>query len=252
MAKRYPTQVDILMDKSQDAFGQLLLSCLHGNESLEIIERDDGFIEAGYGSRYFISYEAWPSHHLTAMNYVGGRVLDIGCGAGSHSIYCQEQGYRVLGIDVSPGAIQVSRHRGLRHGRVMSVTQVVASLGVFDTVLMLGGNFGTLGNRERASRLLKRFHRMTTPTARIIAESRDPYLTTEPVHRAYHKGNRSRGRMSGQVRIRVRFKNLKTPWFDYLFVSKEEMAQILDDTGWRVAEFLDSGGAGYIGVLSKS
>ena len=58
--------------------------------------------------------------------------------------------------------------------------------------------------------------------------------------------------MSGQVRIRARFKHLKTPWFDYLFVSKEEMVQIVDDTGWRVEEFLDSGGAGYIGVLSKS
>ena len=58
--------------------------------------------------------------------------------------------------------------------------------------------------------------------------------------------------MAGQVRIRARFKNLKTPWFDYLFVSKEEMAQILTDTGWRVEQFLDSGGAGYIGVLSKS
>lgn len=240
------------MNRSQDAFGQLLLSCLQGKETLEIIERDDGFIEAGYGDRYFTSYEDWPSHHVTAMRYVSGRVLDVGCGAGSHSIYCQEQGYRVMGIDVSPGAIQVSRHRGLRHGRVMSVTQVSASLGVFDTILMLGGNFGTLGNLERASRLLKRFHRMTTPTARIIAESRDPYLTTESVHRAYHKGNRSRGRMSGQVRIRVRFKNLKTPWFDYLFVSKEEMVQIVDGTGWHVEEFLDSGRAGYIGVLSKS
>ena len=58
--------------------------------------------------------------------------------------------------------------------------------------------------------------------------------------------------MSGQVRIRVRFKNLKTPWFDYLFVSKEEMVQIVDGTGWHVEEFLDSGRAGYIGVLSKS
>ena len=45
------------MNKSQDAFGQLLLSCFHGNESLEIIERDDGFIEAGCGNRYFTSYE---------------------------------------------------------------------------------------------------------------------------------------------------------------------------------------------------
>ena len=63
------------MNKSQDAFGQLLLSCFQGNESLEIIERDDGFIEAGYGNRYFISYEDWPSHHVMAMKYVSGRVL---------------------------------------------------------------------------------------------------------------------------------------------------------------------------------
>lgn len=252
MASRYPAQVDSLMNKSQDAFGQLLLSCLHGNESLEIIERDDGFIEAGYGNRYFTSYEEWPSHHVTAMRYARGRILDIGCGAGTHSVYCQEQGCRVLGIDISPGAIQVSRHRGLRDGKVMAVTQVSASLGVFDTILMLGGNFGTLGNSKRASRLLNRLHRMTTPTACIIAESRDPYLTTESDHRKYHKENRSRGRMSGQVRIRVRFKNLKTPWFDYLFVSKEEMEQVLNDTGWHVTEFLDSGGASYIGVLSKS
>lgn len=248
----HPAQVGSLMNKFQDAFGQLMLSCYNGNDSLEIIERDDGFIEAGYGNRYFISYEDWPSHHVMAMKYARGRVLDVGCGAGTHSVFCQEQGCRVLGIDISPGAVQVSQNRGLRHGKVMSVTQVGTSLGVFDTILMLGGNFGTLGNSKRANRLLKRFHRMTTPTARIVAESRDPYLTSESVHRAYHKGNRRRGRMSGQVRIRVRFKNLKTPWFDYLFVSREEMAQIVNDTGWRVAEFLDSGGAGYIGVLSKS
>ena len=240
------------MNRSQDAFGQLLLSCFQGNESLEIVERDDGFIEAGDGNRYFTTSEDWPSHYLSAMKYVTGRVLDVGCGAGTHSVYCQDQGCRVTGIDISPGAIQVSRRRGLRHGKVMSVTQAGASLGVFDTILMLGGNFGTLGNSKRASRLLKRFHKMTTPTARIIAESRDPYLTSESVHKEYHERNRKRGRMSGQVRIRVRFKNLKTSWFDYLFVSKEEMVQILDDTGWRVAEFLDSGGAGYIGVLSKS
>lgn len=240
------------MNKFQDAFGELLLSCFQGNESLEIIEREDGFIEAGYGDRYFTAYEDWPSHQVTAMKYVSGRVLDVGCGAGTHSIFCQEQGCRVLGIDISPGAIQVSRKRGLRHSRVMSITQVGASLGVFDTILMLGGNFGTLGNSKRARRLLKRLHRMTTPTARIIAESRDPYLTTESVHRAYHKENRRRGSMAGQVRIRARFKHLKTPWFDYLFVSKEEMAQILNDTGWGVEQFLDSGGAGYIGVLSKS
>lgn len=240
------------MTKYQDAFGELLLSCHLGNDTHEIVERDDGFIEAGDGNRYFTTVEDWPLRLTKAMRHAKGRVLDVGCGAGTHSIYCQEQGCDVLAIDISPAAIQVARRRGLRLGRVMSVSQVDASSGTFDTILMLGGNFGTLENGTRAKRLLRRFHKMTTPDARIIAESRDPYQTSELAHRKYHRRNKQRGRMAGQVRIRIRFKDLQTPWFDYLFVSMAEMENILEDTGWFVEEFLDSEGTAYIGILAKS
>ena len=240
------------MNLAQDAFGELLLSCHLGNDAYEIVERDDGFIAAGDGNRYFTSVEDWPPHLSRAMRHAKGRILDVGCGAGTHSVYCQDQGYSVLAIDISPAAIEVARRRGVRHGKVMSVSQVEPSSGTFDTILMLGGNFGTLENSKRARRLLRRFHKMTTPDARIIAESRDPYQTTEVVHKAYHRRNKQRGRMAGQVRIRIRFKDLKTPWFDYLFVSMSEMERILEPTGWYVEEFLDSGDAAYIGVLVKS
>lgn len=240
------------MNKDQDAFGELLLSCHLGNDTHEIVERDDGYIEVGDGNRYFNPTEDWPARLTKAMRHAKGRVLDVGCGAGTHSVYCQEQGCGVLAIDISPAAIEVARRRGVRHGRVMSVSQVDASLGTFDTMLMLGGNFGTLENITRARRLLRRFHKMTAPDARIIAESRDPYQTSEVAHKKYHRRNKQRGRLAGQVRIRIRFKDLKTPWFDYLFVSMAEMEQILEDTGWYVEEFLESEGAAYIGLLAKS
>ena len=79
----------------------------------------------------------------------------------------------------------------------------------------------------------------------------DPYRTTEPAHLAYHARNRKRGRMSGQARIRMRYKAMKTPWMDYLFVSKDEMRGLLSDTGWGVSEFIDLRGAGYIAVIEK-
>jgi len=157
-----------------------------------------------------------------------------------------------IGIDISPLAIEVCRRQGLKDARMLSITQVSPNLGRFDTLLMLGNNFGLMGNFTRAKWLLKRFHRTTTPRARIIAESTDPYQTTEPFHLDYHDWNRRRGRLPGQVRIRVRYKKYVTPWFDYLFVSRDEMQQILDGTGWRVKQFIDSSAAQYIAMVEKT
>ena len=44
--------------------------------------------------------------------------------------------------------------------------------------------------------------------------------------------------MGGQVRIRIRYKDYATPWFDYLLVSKKELAEILDGTGWQASALL--------------
>jgi hypothetical protein len=95
---------------------------------------------------------------------------------------------------------------------------------------MLGNNFGLFGNFNKARKLLKKFNKMTSRNALIIAESNDPYATTNPDHLEYHQINRIKGRMAGQVKIRIRYKKIKSRWFDYLLVSKQEMEKILDGT----------------------
>lgn len=92
---------------------------------------------------------------------------------------------------------------------------------------------------------------MTSENALVIADTRDPYKTDNPSHLEYHRFNKERGRMGGQVRIRVRFGKYATRWFDYLMVSKKEMKEILNGTGWKVKEFLDSEGAQYIAIIGK-
>lgn len=60
-----------------------------------------------------------------------------------------------------------------------------------------------------------------------------------------------RGRAAGQTRIRVRYLDLATPWFDYLFVSRSELRGILRGTRWRIETIIDSRGPTYIAVLRK-
>ncbi len=242
------------MKNLQDAFGHALSDYFRGRgRGYEVIERDDGYVDISGGRKaYLADYARWPAHHRQAIRYAKGRVLDVGCGAGRHALYLQRKRLDVLGIDVSPLAVAVCRRRGLRDARVRSVTQISSGLGTFSTVLMLGANFGLFANPRRARWLLGRLHAITDQNARIVAESRDPYQTDSPFHLAYHRRNRRRRRMAGQVRIRVRYQRYATPWFDYLFVSREEMRTILRGTGWAVRRFLPAAGPVYIAVIVKT
>ena len=121
----------------------------------------------------------------------------------------------------------------------------------FDTIIMMGNNFGLFGSYHKAKKLLKRFHKMTSDKGLIIAETSDPYQTENPCHLEYHEFNRKRGRMGGQVRLRIRYQKSATPWFDYLFVSKNEMKEILSETGWTIKEFVETKSSVYIAIMEK-
>jgi SAM-dependent methyltransferase len=239
----------------QDAYGQAMLDSFLGKAcSALIIERDDGYIDNDFPVAGLLrsSPRDWPRLDRIAMKYARGRILDVGCGAGRHALYLQQTGRSVMGIDVSPLAIRTSRLRGLKNARACSIDDVSRKLGTFDTILMLGNNFGLFGSPSKAQRLLKRFDGMTRGDGRIIAKCIDPYETSLPQHLTYHRLNRSRGRMSGQLRIRVRYKDYASPWFDYLFVSVKEMNGILQNTGWRMSQtFSDSNRPGFLAIFEK-
>jgi SAM-dependent methyltransferase len=241
------------MRKDRDAYGQEVLAFYKGKPVPEIVERDDGFIDAASGpKRYFASFKQWPFWQRRASAFVKGRVLDVGAGAGRVALYLQRKCHKVTSIDDSPLAIKVCRMRGVKNAIVLSFERISRfKSSSFDTVVMFGNNFGLLGSRAKAKRLLKVMHRITSDDARIIAESTDPYKTTRLSHLAYHAFNRRRGRMGGQLRLRIRFQSAIGRWFDYLFVSKQEMKEILKGTGWKVRKFIDSGSAYYVAIIEK-
>ncbi len=241
-----------MANDQQDAFGQALYDYfLKGERNYEITERDDGYINCVPIETYFLTFDKWPESYKEAVKYIRRKVLDIGCGAGRHLKYLKEQGFDVTGIDASPLAVKVCKMRGIEKVKNISISQLNSSVGKFDTIIMLGNNFGLMADYCSAKWLLKIFYRITLDNGRIVAEIRDPYKTDEKEHLKYHQLNKKRNRMAGQLRLRIRYKTSKTPWFDYLFVSQDEMEYILENTGWRVSKYINSEGSPYIAIIDK-
>lgn len=240
-------------NKDHDAFGHEILKYWANEPVLEIVERSDGFISANDTVKnYFASFEDWPPFEQEGFDYlVPGRSLDLGCGAGRVELYLQERGHEITGIDNSPLAIRVCQERGVKDARLLPVEKINPNLGIFNNIIMYGNNWGLMGSREKARRILYLLYKMTALTARILAVSNDVYQTDNPVHLAYHASNRKRGRMSGQLRLRVRCEIYQSKWFDYLIVSRSEMEEILQGTGWRVMKYIDSQGSNYLAVIEK-
>ena len=243
---------NLTIKATQDAYGHMMYDHLHNRGGYEIIERNDGFFSISAGPKmYFSPFEEWMTIEKQAMRHVEGEILDIGCGAGRHALYLQDEGHPVTAIDASPLAVQVSKARGVKNAQALNITRLSRRLGRFDTVLMMGNNFALLGTPKRAKWLLRRFAGMTSPAGKIIAFSRDPYQTDIPEHIEFHAWNKEHGRMAGEARIRVRYKKFVTPWIDFLMVSQQEMVAILAETPWQVSTFLDDSQGVYAAILTK-
>ncbi len=242
--------------KLGDAFGALLMECWeHGAEPgrvLEFIERDDGYLAGEDAARYFDGPGSWGPLHTWACGQARGRVLDIGSGAGRHALHLQSTGHEVVALDISPLAAEVCRRRGVRHVVTGTVSDLqVREVGTFNSFLMLGNNLGLLADLQNAPCMLAALSALAAPDAVIIGQGMDPYQTENPLHTEYHRRNRVLGRMPGQVRMRVRHQALATNWFDYLFVSREELEGLLEGSGWWL-ERCETEGASYVALLRRS
>lgn len=232
-----------------DAFGDALIDHLDGGTGEHVIERDDGLVEPFSDvEMYFRDSAEFPPVDSAAIELLRGRVLDVGAGAGRFSLAAQALGLAVTALDDSAGAVAVCRERGVvdvAHASFHAFEPDVA----YDTFLMMGNNLGLLA--PDPVRSLGRIRSMANPGARVVGVTLDPYATEDPAHLAYHEANRRRGRRGGHVVLRVRRRTLIGPWFDYLYSSEPELAEIAGQAGWEL-DIIERDGGQYLAALTTS
>ena len=120
----------------------------------------------------FRSYEEMPKLEQKALQLAKGKVLDVGCGAGSHSLTLQnDRKLNVTSIDISPNAIEACQLRGLKKAKVQDVMTVENEK--FDTILLLMNGTGIFGTLKETPLFLEKLKSLLNPSGQILIDSSD-------------------------------------------------------------------------------
>ena len=232
-----------------DIFGKALYSYWKGDRKTPyFIERDDGFSEKHSLSNYFTRT---PSDiELRLLKEAKGKVLDVGCGAGRHTLYLQKKGYDVTGFDFSPLAIKVCKERGCKKVKVDDVFNAKTKDRCFDTILLFGNNLGIGGSVKGTVKLLKELKKTIKPDGILLLTSLDPTKTKQDVYLNYRKRNLKIGRDLGTVKIRVKYKGETSDWFNWFNASPSELEKIAKKSNWEISKTYISHNGGYSAMLT--
>ena len=152
----------------KDLFGKAILDYQTGNAPENLITETSISEEDEMSVAYlFRSFNEMPKLEQKALELAKGKILDVGCGAGSHSLYLQnEKKLDVTSIDISEKAIETCKLRGIKNARVQDVLTLEGEK--YDTIISLMNGVGIFGKLQNCNKFLSKLKSLLNPFSAIF------------------------------------------------------------------------------------
>jgi SAM-dependent methyltransferase len=231
----------------KDLFGKAILD-FQTNNSPEDLITETTISEADEMSVAYLfrSFDEMPIIEQKALQLSKGKVLDIGCGAGSHGLYLQEKGFDVTAIDISENAIKTCELRGLKNAKVKNVLELENEK--FDTILLLMNGTGIFGTLEKTPQFLQKLKSLLHPNGQILIDSSDIiYMFDEDEEGGkWVPGNG----YYGELTFTVSYKNQTETPFPWLYLDYNTLQNAANDNGLQCELILEGEHFDYLAKLT--
>ena len=188
----------------------------------------------------FRSYESMPEIERKALDMAKGRVLDVGAGAGCHSLVLQERGMDVTAIDISPLSVVAMKERGVK--KVLE-QDFFTMEGQFDTILMLMNGIGIVGTLERMPEFFKQLDKILAPGGQVLCDSSDISYVFEDEELWVGDGTSGMDGMIdvpnemsyyGEHSFQMQYKDTIGEPFDWLYIDADTLREKAGRSGYAV------------------
>ena len=186
-----------------------------------------------------------PKIEQKALELAKGKVLDVGCGSGSHSLYLQNtKQLEVLGVDISRGATQVAALRGVKKVVHRSIFDYNEKR--FDTILLLMNGLGIAQTFSGVMPLLFHLKSLLQPKGQILVDSSDLiYLFPEEEQLDWRMADLYYGELDYGIRF-----DGKEEEFPWLYLDFDHLTTAALQAGLACEKVLDGPNHDYLARLS--
>lgn len=123
-------------------------------------------------SYLFRNYKGMNALEQKALDLSFGKVLDVGAGAGSHSLYLQnKRNLEVTALDISPKSIEICKARGVENAVCEDFLKF--SNDKFDTILLLMNGTGIFQSLKNVDQYLQKLKNLISENGQILLDSTD-------------------------------------------------------------------------------
>jgi SAM-dependent methyltransferase len=158
----------------KDLFGKAILDYQTNNLPEDLItETSISEADEMSVSYLFRTYNEMPKLEQKALQLAKGSVLDVGCGAGSHTLALQnERKLDVTAIDISENAVRACQLRGIKNVKVANILDLDVK-NKFDTILLLMNGTGIFGTLNETAKYLQKLKSLLKDEGQILIDSSD-------------------------------------------------------------------------------
>ena len=233
----------------KDLFGKAILDYQTNNSPEDLITEttisDEDEMSVAY---LFRSYDEMPKMEQKALQLSKGRILDVGCGAGSHSLTLQnDRDLEVTSIDISTNAIEACTLRGLNNAKVQDVMTLENEK--FDTILLLMNGAGMCGKLKNIPKFLLKLKSLLNPGGQILLDSSDIiYMFDDDEDGG--KWIPSQKEYYGEIVFNISYKGEKEKPFDWMFIDYNTLQNAAFDNGLQCEMILEGEHYDYLAKLS--
>jgi cyclopropane fatty-acyl-phospholipid synthase-like methyltransferase len=220
----------------KDLFGKAILD-YQTNNAPEAIITETNISEPDEMSVAYLfrNYSEMPKLEQKALQLCKGKILDIGCGAGSHSLYLQEKGFEVTSIDISTNAIKACELRGLTNAKNIDllVLDSDSHQNKFDTILLLMNGTGIFKTIVETPKYLQKLKSLLNPNGQVLIDSSD-------IIYMYDEDDVPTKKYYGELEFIISYKNeLEIP-FPWLYLDYNLLDKLADENGLK-CQMIQSG-----------
>lgn len=209
-------------DQYKDIFGRAIKAYYNDNDTTDIIVHSPDFDDDTIPVEYlFRDYSNMPPLERKALDQSSGRVLDVGCGAGSHGLFLQkERSLQVTGIDLSKGAVEIASLRGLKDSRHLDYFELKDEK--YDTILLLMNGTGIIGRLNRLDDFFSHTRSLLNPGGKVLLDSSDLRFLYDEDEEGGIWVDLAAG-YYGELKFRISYKNEISEEFDWLYLDFDSL-----------------------------